>query len=113
MQLYAGRTADQWRGFTALDTGNSGEPITWYDSAGHHAAWRHQHRSNNGGHADAEHLGMRREPDDESGNARHDGTSQRHGRGGNAGRIPTGLLKGELAPPMPSRKTPIRQINIG
>ena len=113
MQLYAGRTADQWRGFTALDTGNSGEPITRYDSARHHAAWRHQHRSNNGGHADAEHLGMRREPDDESGNARHDGTSQRHGRGGNAGRIPTGLLKGELAPPMPSRKTPIRQINIG
>jgi len=56
---------------------------------------------------------MRRERDDESGNARHDGTSQRHGRGGNAGRIPAGLLKGELAPPMPSRKTPIRQINIG
>jgi AraC-like DNA-binding protein len=92
MQLYAGRPADQWRGFTALDAGNSGEPVTWYDSARHHAAWRHHHRSDNGGHADAEHVGMRRERDNESGNARHDGTGQRHRRRGNAGRISTRLL---------------------
>jgi hypothetical protein len=30
---------------------------------------------------------LRREHDDESGNARHDGAGQRHGRRGNAGRI--------------------------
>jgi hypothetical protein len=37
---------------------------------------------------------MRREHDDESGNARHDGTGQRHRRRGNPGRIATGLLTG-------------------
>jgi two-component system OmpR family response regulator len=42
---------------------------------------------------------MRREHDDESGNARHDGAGQRHGRRGNAGRIAAGLLTGELASP--------------
>ena len=92
MQLHAGRPADQWRGFAALDAGNSGEPATRHDSARRHAAWRHQHRSGNGGHANAEHVGMRREHDDESGNARHDGTGQCHGRRGNAGRIAAGLL---------------------
>jgi hypothetical protein len=94
MQLYAGRSADQWRGFAALDAGNSGEPTTRYDSARHRAAWRHQHRSGNGGYADAEHVGMRREHDNESGNAGHNGTGQRHGRRGNSGRIAAGLLTG-------------------
>jgi hypothetical protein len=37
---------------------------------------------------------MRREHDDESGNARHDGAGQRHGRRGNAGRVAAGLLTG-------------------
>ena len=46
---------------------------------------------------------MRREHDGEYGNAWHD-AGQRHGRGGNARRIAVGLLMGELAPPMPSRK---------
>jgi len=110
MQLYAGRPADQWRGFAALDARNSGEPITWYDSTRHSTARLHEYRSDNGGYANAEHLGMRRELDDESGNAWHD-AGQRHGRGGNAGRLATGLLKGERALPMPSRKTPMRQIN--
>jgi hypothetical protein len=94
LQFCAGRAADQWRGLAALDAGNSGEPAARYDSARHHAACRHQHRSGNGGYADAEHVGMRREHDDESGNARHDGTGQRHGRRGNAGRIAAGLLTG-------------------
>jgi hypothetical protein len=106
MQLYPGRPADQWRGFAALDAGNSREPITRYDSAKHRAAWRHQHRSHNDGYANAEHTGMRREHHDESGNAWHDGTSQRHGRCGNAGRLAApGLLTGEFAFPTPSRKT--------
>jgi hypothetical protein len=35
---------------------------------------------------------MRREHDDESGDARHDGTGQRHGRSGNAGGIAAWLL---------------------
>ena len=90
MQLDAGRPADQWRGFAALDAGNSGEPATRYDSARRHSAWRHQHRSDSGGDANAEHVGMRREHDDESGDARHDGAGQRHGRRGNAGRMPPG-----------------------
>jgi hypothetical protein len=99
MQLYAGRSADQRCGFTALNAGNSGEPATRHDSARCHAAWRHQHRSDRGGYANAEHVGMRREHDDESGNARHDGTGQRHGRRGNAGRSAAGLLTGQLASP--------------
>ena len=33
MQLHAGRSADQWRGFAALDAANSGEPATRHDSA--------------------------------------------------------------------------------
>jgi hypothetical protein len=92
MQFHAGRSADQWRGFAALDTGNSGEPATRYVSTKHHAGWRHQHRSGNGGYANAEHIGMRREHDHESGNARHHGAGQRHGSRGDAGRIAAGLL---------------------
>ena len=110
MQLYAGRPADQWRGFAALDAGNSSYPAAWYDSTCDHGARRHQHRCDNGGYANAEHLGMRRKHDDESRNAWHD-AGQRHGRGGNARRIAAGLLMGELAPPISSRKTPMRQIN--
>jgi hypothetical protein len=33
MQFYAGRPADQWRGFAALDAANSGEPASRHDSA--------------------------------------------------------------------------------
>jgi hypothetical protein len=43
---------------------------------------------------------MRRERDDESGDPRHDGPSQRHGRCGNTGRIASvaiRLLSGKLA----------------
>jgi hypothetical protein len=94
MQLDAGRPADQRRGFAALDAGNFGEPATRYDSARRCATWRHQHRSGDGGYANAEHVGMRREHDDVSGNAWDDGTGQRHGRRGNAGRITAGLLTG-------------------
>jgi hypothetical protein len=94
MQFRAGRSADQRRRFAALDAGNSGESATGYYSAGRRAAWWHQYRSDNGGYANAEHIGMRRRHDDESGDARHDGTSQRHGRCGNAGRIAAGLLTG-------------------
>jgi hypothetical protein len=92
MQFHAGRPADQWCGFAALDAGNSGEPATRYVSTRHYAAWRHQHRSDNGGYANTEHVGMRRERDHESGNARHDGAGQRDGRRGNAGHIAAGLL---------------------
>jgi hypothetical protein len=74
VQLYAGRSADQRRGFAALDARNSGEPATRYDSAGSRAAWDHQHRSDNGGYANAEHVSMRREHNDESGDIRHNGT---------------------------------------
>jgi hypothetical protein len=92
MQLHAGWPADQWRGLAALDARNSGEPATRYDSAKHRSAWRHQYRSGSGGYANAEHVGMHRKHDDESGDARHDGTGQRYGRLGNVGRIAAGLL---------------------
>jgi hypothetical protein len=92
MQLYAGRSADQWRRIAALDARNSGGAATRYDSAGRRAAWGHKHRSDNGGYANAEHVGMRRKHDDESGDIRHDGTGQRHGRRGNAGRIGSARL---------------------
>jgi hypothetical protein len=94
MQLYAGRAADQWRRFGALDAGNSGEPTTRYDSAGRRAAWRHQYRSDSGSYANAEHIGMRGKRHDESGDARHDGIGQRHGCRGDARRIAGGLLTG-------------------
>jgi hypothetical protein len=93
MQFYARRPPDQWRGPAALDAGNSGEPAARHNSAGRRAARRHQHRSGDGGYTNAEHVGMRREHDDESGSARHDGTGQRHRRRGHARRIAAaGLL---------------------
>jgi hypothetical protein len=98
MQLHARRSADQWRGYAALDARNSCEPATRYDSAGRYAAWGHQHRSDSGGYANAEYVGMRREHDDESGDARHDGTSQRHRRRGNAGRIASTRLLMQTTP---------------
>src|SRR5260221_1548896 len=87
MQLYAERSADQRRGFAALDARNSEQPVAWHNPAGYHAARYHQHRSDNDRDADSKHIGMRRENDDESGDARHDAPGQRHGSGGNAGRI--------------------------
>jgi hypothetical protein len=100
VQFYARRPADQCRRVAALDARNFGEPATRYDSAGRRAAWDHQHRSDNGGYAHAEHVGMRREHDDESGDIRHDGTGQCHGRRGNAGRIAAGLLMETTQPCM-------------
>jgi hypothetical protein len=96
MQLYAGRPADQWRGFADLDAGNSGKSITRYNSARHHTTRRYQHRSYNDGYANAEHLCLRREHDDGSGDARHNGAGQCHRSRGNAGRIATGLLTANL-----------------
>ncbi|MGD0846442.1 hypothetical protein [Bradyrhizobium sp.] len=96
MQFYLRRPADQWRGFAALDARHSDEHVTRHDSAKHRAARRHQHRSNNVGYANAKHLGMRGEHDDESGNARHHGAGQRHGRCRNAGRIAAGLLREKI-----------------
>jgi hypothetical protein len=104
MQFYLRRPADQWRGLAALDAGHSDEHVTRYDSAKHCAAWRHQHRSDNDGYANAEHIGLRRKHDDESDNARHDGTGQQHGRRGNAGRIAAGLLTGNSSPSPNSSK---------
>jgi hypothetical protein len=56
---------------------------------------------------------MRREHDDESGNARHDGTGQRHGRGGNPGRIVAArLLTGNSSPsPNPSKQFSSRSVD--
>jgi hypothetical protein len=98
VQLYAWRPADQWRRIAALDARNSGEPATRYDSAGRRAAWDHQHRSNHGSYANAEHVGMRREHDDESGDVRHDDARQRYWRRGNAGRIGSTRLLMETTP---------------
>jgi hypothetical protein len=102
MQLCAGRSADQWRGVAALDPRSPEQPPAWHDSTHSRSAWRHQHRSNNGRDADTEYVGVRREHDDESGNPRHDGTGQRDGRRGNAGRIASciaiGLLRANSLP---------------
>jgi hypothetical protein len=95
MQFDTGRPTDQRRRFAALDAGDSGESSARYDSAGRCAAWRHQYRSDSGGYANAEYVGMCREPDDEPGDPRHDGAGQRLGRRGNAGRIAAGLLTAE------------------
>jgi hypothetical protein len=92
MQLHARRPADQRRGFAAFDAGHSGKSATRYDSARRRAAWRHQYRSVGGGYSNAEHVGMRRRHDDESGDTRHDGTGQCYGRRGNAGCFAGGLL---------------------
>jgi hypothetical protein len=117
MQLYTGRSADQWRGFAALDPRRSEQPSAGHDSTRGHGACRHQHRSDNDRGADAEYVGLRREHDDESGNAGHDGAGQRHGRRGNAGRlapfIATGLLRGKLGSRRPRAKRPMRWIPQG
>jgi hypothetical protein len=100
MQLNSGRSADQWRSFAAFDAGNSAQFATRHDPARYNGACQYQHRSDNDRGADAEYVGLRRERDDESDNARHDGTGQRHGRGGNARRIACiaiGLLTEEIA----------------
>jgi hypothetical protein len=49
---------------------------------------------------------MCREQDDEPGDARHDGTGQRHGRRGDAGRIAVGLLTGPILEPDPRTVVP-------
>jgi len=95
MQLCAGRSADQWHRFAALDPGNSERPTAWHNSTRGHGPCRHQHRSDNECGADTKYVGMRGGRDDERGNARHDGAGQRHGRSGNAGRIAAGLLTGK------------------
>jgi hypothetical protein len=41
VQLYAGRTAEQWRGFAAFNPANSGGPFTRHDTTGRQSAWRH------------------------------------------------------------------------
>jgi hypothetical protein len=109
MQLYAGRSADQWRGFAALDPPSSEQPPAWHDSTRGDAACQHQHRSDNDRGTDAEYVGLRRERDDESGNARDDGAGERNGSRGNAGRIGSsiaiGLLRGKIRFSTPSRKT--------
>ena len=93
MQRRAGRSADQWRGLAAVDAGDSQWPTARYDSACDHGTWQHQHQSGDDRGGDAEHAGMRREHDDESGSTRHDGAGQRHGCGGNAWRLfSAGLL---------------------
>jgi hypothetical protein len=102
MQLYPGRSADQWRGFAALDPPGSEQPPAWHDSTRGHGACRHQHRSDNFRDADAEYISMRREHDDESVDARHDGPGQRNRGRGNAGRnarIAIGLLRALAQPP--------------
>jgi hypothetical protein len=73
MQLYAGGGPDQWRRFAALDPRSSEQSPAWHDSTHSRGACRHQHRSDNGRDADTEYVGLRREHDDESGDARHDG----------------------------------------
>jgi hypothetical protein len=87
MQLCAGRPADQWRGSVIDDPGNTAKSATRRDSAADSSVGRHQHRSDNGCGADPEYVCLCREHDDESGNAGHDGTGQRHRCRGNAGRI--------------------------
>jgi hypothetical protein len=96
MQFHAGRSADQRRGPAAVNARNPGEPAARYDSARHRAARRHQHRSDSGDHAGAEHDGVRREHDNESGDAGHNGAGQRYGRRSDAGRIAAGLLTGPV-----------------
>ena len=102
MQLRAGRPADQWRGAVIDDAGNTAESATRRDSAGDSSAGRHQHRPVHDRGTDSEYVGLCRKHDDEPGNAGHDGTGQRHGRRGNAGRIACiaiRLLTGETSLP--------------
>jgi hypothetical protein len=93
LQLYAGRPADQRRGFAALDTGNFDESPPRHDLAGYNAACRHQPRSDDDRGADTKYVGLRREHDDEPGHARHDGAGQCHRCHDNPRRIASaGLL---------------------
>jgi hypothetical protein len=84
MRHHAGRPADQRRRFAALDPRSSEQSPAWRDSTHSRGAWGHQHRSDNGRDAHAEYVGLRRERDHESVDARHDGAGQRHRRRGDA-----------------------------
>jgi len=77
-------------GLAACDPAGSATPPPGTIQAGHYPAAGTSIEADDGGHADAEHLGLRREHDDESGNFRHDGAGQRHGRGGDARGIAAG-----------------------
>jgi hypothetical protein len=114
MQFYTGRSADQRRGFAALDPRGSEQPPAGHDSTRGHRACQYQHRSDNDRGADAEYVGLRREHDDESGNAGKHDTGQRHGRRGNAGRISSsvaiGLLRGKLTSRRTRAKRPMRGV---
>jgi hypothetical protein len=96
MQLYAGRSADQRRGFAALDPRGSEQPRAWLDSTHGRGPGGDQHRSGNGRDADAEHVGMRGERDDGYLDARHDGAGQRNRSRRDTRRIASsvGLLTG-------------------
>jgi hypothetical protein len=99
MQLHAGRSVDQRRGIAAHDAANPGKPVTRRDSTGYHRIWRYQHRSDHDRGAYAEHIGMCRGCDHESGDTRHDGAGQCHGRPCDSRRFAAavGLLRGKLA----------------
>src|SRR5258708_1807666 len=86
MQLYTGRSADQWRGVTALDPRYSEQPRARHDSTRGHAACQHQHRSDNDRGADAEYVGLRRERDHELADAAHHATAHPHRRPPNPAR---------------------------
>ena len=88
MQFDAGRPADQRRGFAAVDAANSGQPAARHDRArGTRASPAPASIPHTWRCADAEYVGLRRERDDESGDARHDGAGQCHRRPRNARRI--------------------------
>jgi hypothetical protein len=88
MQRHPGRAADEWRSSVTYDAGDTAESAAGHDSAGGNPVGQHQHRSANGRGADTEYACLCREHDDEFGYARHDGTGQRYGCCGIAGRIP-------------------------
>ena len=114
VQLDAGWPTDQRRGFAAVDAASSGKPAARHDRTRGRRSRRHQHRSQHGaesGHgrdADAEHVGLRRERDDESGDARHDDAGQCHRRRCDAGRLgacnAVGMLTATLVFPAHIRK---------
>jgi hypothetical protein len=98
VQFYTGGPSDKWRRFAALDPPSSERSLARRDSTRSPGTCRYQHRSDNNRGADAEYVGMRREHDDESGNSRHDGAGQRHGRRSNTGRIASSIAIGLLRP---------------
>jgi hypothetical protein len=83
MQLDAGRSADQWRGFTALNPRDSERPLPRYDSAGGRAARRHQPGSDRCGRADTEFGELPRKREHEPRKPRRDGARQCDGCHGN------------------------------